>query len=94
MDNLFNSRKLYSVAYQIGAICHGVCRTNGPGLCKETVQKIEPDVVKAQRLNGTTKAAILMDEPWCTDLICCSVYDTKPVHLLTTCAEYIDWKEM
>ena len=35
-----------------------------------------------------------MDDPWCTDLICCSVYDTKPVHLLTTCAEYIDWKEM
>ena len=94
MDNLFNSRKLYSAAYQIGALCHGVCRTNGRGLCEETVQKVEPDIAKARKLHGTTKAAVLMDDPLCPDLICCSVYDTKPVHLLTTCAEYIDWTEM
>ena len=29
----------------------------------------------------------------CLDLICCSVYDTKPVHIMSTVAECIEWDE-
>ena len=27
----------------------------------------------------------------CPDALCCSVYDTKPVHILSTAAETIEW---
>ena len=94
MDNLFNSRKLYSAAYACGALCHGVTRTNGRGVPPEVVQKVEPDMKKSKLLHGTTKCAVLVDDPLCPDLLCCSIYDTKPVHFLSTCATQVDWKEM
>jgi hypothetical protein len=91
MDNLFNSRKLYTAAYQVGCLSQGVTRTYGRGIPDQCIQRTETDVNKANRLRGKTIAAVLKDDDKCPDLLCVSLYDTKPVHLLSTVAETIDW---
>ncbi len=93
MDNLFNSRKLFTAAYRVKCLCHGVTRTNGRGLPAGIIQKVETDPKAADRLRGTTKAAVLRNVTECPNLIACSVYDTKPVHMLSTVAETIEWEE-
>jgi hypothetical protein len=50
IDNLFNSRKLYTAAYQIGCLCQGVTRTYGRGIPDQCIQRTETDVNKANRL--------------------------------------------
>ena len=94
MDNLFNSRKLYTAAYLNGALCQGVCRNHGRGVPLEVVQKVEADPNKANLLRGKTLAAVLEDDPSCPNLVCASVYDTKPVTMMSTICETIDWDEM
>ena len=64
----------------------------GRGFPEDVQQKVEPDINKAKKLHGTTKAAVLIDDVKCPGLIACSVYDTKPVHILSTCATSVDWK--
>jgi hypothetical protein len=59
----------------------------------EVVQKTEVDAKKAEKLRGTTKAAVLRNDPTCPSLICCSVYDTKPVHLMSTVSECVQWDQ-
>jgi hypothetical protein len=57
------------------------------------VQKTEVDAKKAEKLRGNTKAAVLRNDPTCPGLICCSVYDTKPVHLTSTVSECVQWDQ-
>jgi hypothetical protein len=40
-----------------------------------------------------TKAAVLEGDPDCKDLMAFSVYDTKPVHFLSTACTLLSWKE-
>ena len=35
-----------------------------------------------------------MDDPECPDLICVSVYDTKPVHVMSSSTECVNWVTM
>eukprot|EP00984_Skeletonema_dohrnii_P025939 scaffold15185_cov72-Skeletonema_dohrnii-CCMP3373.AAC.1 len=91
MDNLFNSRKLFTALFREKSKGHGVTRTNGRGVCAEVIQPVEKDVKKADRLRGTTKAARLINCPECPDLIATSVYDTKPVHILSMVADKVEW---
>jgi hypothetical protein len=49
--------------------------------------------VEAEQLRGCTKAAVLKNDPDCPDLLCCSIYDQKPVHMMSTVAECMDWDE-
>jgi hypothetical protein len=91
MDNLFNSRKLYTAAYQMKCLCQGVARTWGRGVPEKCVQHTVQDVAKANKLRGRTLVAKLEGDVECPDLVCCSVYDSKPVHLLSTIVEEIDW---
>ena len=93
MDNLFNSKKLFSAAYRDFALCHGVVRTNGRRVAEAMIQKEEKSKEAANQNRGTTKAAILKDSTECPDLIVCSVYDTKPVHMMSTVAEMVEWIE-
>jgi hypothetical protein len=82
-------------AYQIGCLCQGVTRTYGRGIPDQCIQRTETDINKANHLRGKTIAAVLKlkDDDKCPDLLCVSLYDTKPVHLrsTTTIAKAVDW---
>jgi hypothetical protein len=47
---------------------------------------LQDEVKKAEKaaVRERTKAAVFEGDPECTDLVACIVYDTKPVHLLST----------
>jgi len=93
MDNLFNSRRLFTALYIAEALAHGVVRTSNRGMPPEIRQQEEKNEKQAELLYGTTKAAKLVNDPECPDLLAVSVYDTKPVHLMTTVEEDIHWVE-
>jgi hypothetical protein len=91
MDNLFNSQKLFTALYRTQALAHGVARTNGRGIPPSIIQSEEKNVKLAESLRGTTRAARLHNSDQCLDLFAVSVYDTKPVHILSTVAECVEW---
>ena len=93
MDNLFNSRKLFSALWIAQALAHGVVRTSGRGIPTSIRQFEEKNANKAEALRGTTKAAKLLNCRQCPDLVAVSVYDTKPVHLLSSVSESVCWLE-
>ena len=59
---------------------------------EHVVQRAEPES-NEPIVRGRTKAAALRNDPDCPDLICCSIYDTKPVHIMSTVAECVEWDE-
>ncbi len=91
MDNLFNLQKLFSAFYMVEALAHGVARTNGRGLPPSIIQWEEKNAKLAESLRGTTKAARLHNSDECLDLVAISIYDSKPVHILSTAAECVEW---
>jgi hypothetical protein len=91
MDNLFNSVKLYHALYRAEALAHGVVRTNGCGVQMAIIQKEEKNRDRAEKLRGTTHAARLANFPGFPDILAVSTYDTKPVHILSTVAESVEW---
>jgi hypothetical protein len=91
MDNLFNSQKLFSALYMVEVLAHGDARTNGRGLSPFIIQWEEKNAKLAESLRGPTKAARLHNSDECPDLFAVSVYDTKPVHILSTAAECVEW---
>jgi hypothetical protein len=91
MDNLFNSQKLFTALYLAQQLAHGVARTNGRGIPPSIIQQEEKNVKRAETLRGTTKAAQLHYNDACPDLFAVSVYDTKPVHILLTAADCVEW---
>ena len=90
MDNLFNSRKLFTALQICEALGHGVVRTNRQGLPPLIIQKEEKNVGRAEKLRGTTKAAMLHNSKDCPELFAVSLYDTKPVHILSTSADCVE----
>jgi len=70
---------------------HGVTRASGGGLPEFVIQKEVTGVQEKQSLNGTAKAAVLIGDEACPGLLTCSVYDSKPVHFLSTAVINIKW---
>ncbi len=91
MDNLFNSKKLYTALYMAQCLAHGVVRTSGRGLPPSIIQREEKNKATAEKLRGTTMAARLFHSSACPDLIAVSTYDTKPVHMLSMTADCVRW---
>ncbi len=91
MDNLFNSQKLFMALHIAEALAHGVACTNGRGVPPLIIQKEEKNKDCAEKLRGTTLAAKLHDSDACPNLFVVSVYNTKPVHILSTAAECGEW---
>ena len=70
---------------------HGVCRVHDRGLppCVIMTEKTT-DAAKAQA-RGSVKAAVLKDDAKVKDMVAFSVYDTKPVHFISTAATSLKW---
>ena len=94
MDNLFMSAKLCRTAYvslESKVLLHGVTRVSGRGLPKSVIQEPVTTLNELQTLTGTTKAAVIIGDNECPALIAFSVYDSKPVHFLSSIATEIKW---
>jgi hypothetical protein len=91
MDNLFDSQKLFMALHIAEALEHGFACTNGRGVPPSIIQKEEKNKDRAEKLHGMTLVAKLHNSDACTDLFAVSVYDTKPVHILSTAAKCVEW---
>ena len=72
---------------------HGVTRKSGRGLPSFVLQEEVKNTKEQDKVRGTVLAAELTGDPECPSLLAVSVYDTKPVHFLTMCADKIVWDE-
>ena len=91
MDNLFNLQKLFVALYRVNALAHGVMRTSGRGFPPSAKQEEEKNANKAEQLKGTTKAAVLKNSIDTPNMLAASVYDNKPVHLMSTAMGKVEW---
>ena len=91
MDNLYNSLKFVKIAYGEKCLVHGVVRTHQRGLPGSVIQKEAISRKKQDEVRNTVKCSVLRNDQVTGDVIACSVYDTKPVHFLSTTESSIDW---
>ena len=91
MHNLYNSLKFVKVAYKEKCLVHGVVRTHQRGLPHSVIQKEVKNRRQQDLLRNTVKCAVLKNDREVGDVIACSVYDTKPVHFLSTTETCVDW---
>ena len=89
--NLYNSRILAEVLWKEKMMYLGVVRTHNRGLPKDIIQKEGKNKNECRELRGTTKAAFLQGDDTTPKLLSCSIYDTKPVHLITSANTDIKW---
>ena len=95
VDNLYMSAKFARDAYmhENKIKLHGVTRKSGRGLPSFVLQEEVQNRTEQEKVRGTVCAAELRGDPHCPSLLAVSVYDTKPVHFLTMCANRIYWQE-
>ena len=61
---------------------------------RDAVKHEEAKNNKAQsQLIGTVKTAVWKGNPYCPDIVVSCVYETKPVHFISTYARKITWVE-
>jgi hypothetical protein len=90
MDNLFNSQKLFSALHIAESLAHDVARTHGRGLPPSIIQQEKKIVKIAESPRRRTLVTRLCNSKECPDLFAVSVYDTKPVHILSTAAKCVE----
>ena len=73
------------------AMTHGVTRCSGRGLPKCIMQAEVTRKEDLQRQRGTLKVAQLVNDPECSGFISLSLYDQKPVYLLSNACNNIEW---
>ena len=95
VDNLYTSARFFREAFlgKNQVHCHGVARKSGRGVPKCVIQEEPKRKTLQDQMRGTTKAAVLSDDPDIKDLVAFSVYDTKPVHFLSMACTGLKWIE-
>lgn len=93
MDNLYLSAKLCRASYchEKNVLIAGVTRKNGRGLPNSVLQEEVKTKEAEISVRGTVKVAVLKGDANCPNVVAASVYDTKPVHFLSTICESIAW---
>ena len=93
MDNLYNSAKLARAAKAMEqrVNTHGVVRVSGRGVPKCVIQAEVTRKQDLEKVRHTVRAAVVKGDSVCTNLVCISLYDTKPVYILTNCCSEIKW---
>ena len=72
---------------------HGVCRVHDRGLPKCMIMKEQTTEAAKALARGSVKAAVLKGDSVVKDMVAFAVYDTKPVHFISTAATSLKWKE-
>eukprot|EP00854_Cymbomonas_tetramitiformis_P023941 gene23941-29050_t len=80
MDNLFVSRRFFQWAYHEKVLMAGVARATARGVPDSVVQTEARSKAELERVVGTLKIARTED----FKLVAVSIYDSKPVHFLST----------
>ena len=93
MDNLYNSAVLCKKAFnhKFKVLCHGVTRKGMCGIPSSVKQEEVKNCKEQIRVRGTVKSAILEGDPSCPNLVAASVYDTKPVQMLSMTCKELKW---
>ena len=93
MDNLYNSVKFTKACYlhPMKVKTQGTCRVWGRGIPSNVIQKEVKSKEGQRQVRGIVKAAVLQDDPDCPDLVASSIYDARPVHLLSMGCNEIKW---
>ena len=96
MDNLYNSAAFCRYAYnhKNRVLVHGVTRRWGRGIPNCVLQQEVINRYAQIAVRGTVKAAKLVGDCDCPNLVASSVYDTKPVHYLSMVSKSIKWKKL
>lgn len=91
--NFYNSAAFYRQAYnhKNQLLCHGVTRKYRRGIPKCVLQEEQNNKSDLECIWGAFKAAVLVGNPNCPDLIASNVHKTKPVHVPSMVAEGIQW---
>ena len=95
MDNLFNSPKFAKCALKESGkavMTHGVCRPS-QGIPSCIIQEAATRKLDLLRQQGTLKAAVLTGDPECKGLVAASLYDTKPVYLISSACKKVEWRK-
>jgi Transposase IS4 len=95
MDNLYLSAKFAKACFNHEMNVHiaGVTRKTGRGLPAGVLQEEVKNKRLQMTVRGTVKAAVLRGDKDCMDLVACSFYDTKPVHIISMVCDTIKWVE-
>ena len=93
MDNLYMSTKLSRACYcsDQKVMTHGVTRSSGRGLPKCIMQEEVTRKEDLQKQRGTLKVAQLVNDPACNGFLSLSLYNQKPVYLLSNVCNNVEW---
>ena len=73
-------------------MAHGVTRPSGRGVPMCVFQKEVTGAKNIEKVRHTVKVAVVKGDSVCTNpLVCISLYDSKPVYLLSTACSEIKW---
>ena len=93
MDNLFMSARFAKVAKTLThsmVMIHGVTRVHNRGIPKCIETKKETTKAAIEKVRGTLKVARLVGDSGC-ELVAACLYDIKPVYLLSSSCEKVEW---
>ena len=93
MDNLYMSAKFARLCMMMPqkVHIHGVTRQSMRGVPEAVKQKEVTSKAELAKVRNTVKVAILKGDSVCQNLICVSLYDSKPVYLLTNACLEVKW---
>jgi len=93
MDNLFSSVKFTRSAFQVKqhVMTHGVVRPKNRGVPEIVMQNEVTRKAELQEARNTLKVARLVGAEEGLDIVIASVYDSKPVYILSNCCEEVKW---
>ena len=93
LDDLFISARFAKASEMLPqkVMIHGVARQKGRGVPKCVEQEVVASKNLLHKVRGTVKVAVLEGDEDCKNLVACSIYDTKPVYLISNACEEVKW---
>ena len=93
MDNLYMSAKFARLCLMMPqkVMIHGVTRPSMRGVPAVVKQVEVTSKVQLAKVRNTVKVAVLKGDSVCNNLVCVSLYDSKPIYLLSNACTEVKW---